>query len=142
MTPQQAYADVFRGEFRKTSVEPQLLNKARHPYVTGLSPTGHLVSASTRHSQFYGSPLVAWTASPAAAAYDVEWIRSQTRPKDWSSAGRLRTFATSAALRVAPGTWWYRVRGIDDSLPGNREMRWSGPNSVRIAKPTFRVTGG
>ena len=142
MTPQEACSLHFRGEFRKTSVDPQLLeNNTRRPYVTGLSPTGRLISAATNHTQFYGSPLVAWTASPAAAAYDVQWIRSQKQPKDWSSAGRLRTFATSAALPVGPGTWWYRVRGIDDSVPGNREMRWSAPNGVQVANPVFTVKG-
>jgi hypothetical protein len=63
------------------------------------------------------------------------------------------TFATSALLDrkvvnqngaqrgpLPPGTWWYRVRGLDFSLPGTaRAMSWSKPVMVRIAKPKFSV---
>jgi hypothetical protein len=138
VTPQDQCQSGFRAEFKKTSVEPQLSRGGRQ-FVTGLSPRGRLFSATTMHAAFYGSPLVAWTASPAAAGYDVEWSRM---PNQWSSARGLRTFATSAILPLSPGTWWYRVRGINDSLPGNEEMRWTAPSRVRIVRPTFSVHGG
>jgi hypothetical protein len=138
-TPQDECQKGFRAEFKKTSVEP-LLGVGGRPFVTGLSPRGRLLSARTPRDAFYSSPLVAWTASPAAAGYDVEWSRSRTQ---WSSAHRLRTFATSAILPVTPGLWWYRVRGVNDSLPGNQEMRWTThPSQIRIVRPTFNVLGG
>ena len=48
----------------------------RRRYVTGLSPSGRLLSASNSKSRFYGVPLVAWTPSTGATKYDVEWSRT------------------------------------------------------------------
>jgi hypothetical protein len=138
VTPQDECQSGHVGEFKKTSVEPQLSDRGSR-YVTGLSPRGLLYTARTVHATFYGSPLVAWTASPAAAGYDVQWTRT---PNQWSSTRQLRTFATSAILPVGPGTWWYRVRGVNDSLPGNQDMRWTGPSRVKIVRPTLSVVGG
>ena len=45
-------------------------------------------------------------------------------------------------LPVTSGTWCYRVRGINQSLPGNQKMTWSGKVRIQIAKPTFSVSGG
>ena len=79
-----------------------------------------------------------WDAAPAAAAYDVEWSRSLNR---WHPAGHTQTAATSALLPVSAGTWWYRVRGIDPSLPGNTKMAWSHKVRLQIAEPTYGVIG-
>jgi hypothetical protein len=139
VTPQDECQDYgVRAEFKKTSEQPRL-GGPEGRYLTGLSPRGHLFSATSSNDAFYGSPLAAWKPSSAAVAYDVEWTRT---PRQWSSAHRLRTFATSAILPLSPGTWWYRVRGINDSLPGNEEMRWTAPSRVRIVRPTFSVHGG
>ena len=78
--------------------------------------------------------------------YEVQWSKTRYpfRPAaDKSgSAGRLTT-ATAAVLPLAPGRWYYRVRGINWSLPsGAQAMSWSDPVAVRIVKPTFRVVGG
>ena len=83
-------------------------------------------------------PLVAWTPSTGATAYDVEWSRTSY---PWRKAGSLQTPATSAMLPLKPGTWFYRVRGINPMLPGSKKLRWSGPMRVQIAKPTFSVVG-
>jgi hypothetical protein len=45
-------------------------------------------------------------------------------------------------LPLRPGTWYYRVRGVDESIPGNQNMQWSGVARVRIAEPTFAVVKG
>jgi len=45
-------------------------------------------------------------------------------------------------LPVMSGTWYYRVRGINESLPGNQKMTWSDNVRIHIAKPTFSVSGG
>lgn len=106
---------------------------------TGLSPAGGLLAAATSRSSFYGAPLVAWTAAPAASGYQVEWSRSLY---PWHPAGHIQTPATSALLPVTAGTWWYRVRGVDSSLPGNTSMTWSNKVRIRIAAPTYSVIGG
>jgi len=137
IVPQDACEQGNVQMFKKRSTEPRL--GAGAPYVTGLSPSGRLLSAAGSKSSFYGVPLVAWTPSTGATAYDVEWSRTSY---PWHVAGHLQTPATSALLRLAPGTWYYRVRGINPWLPGNKKLRWSGPMRVQIAKPTFSVSGG
>jgi hypothetical protein len=42
-------------------------------------------------------------------------------------------------LPLEPGTWFYRVRGVNDTIPGNPNMQWSGLAKIQIAKPTFAV---
>jgi hypothetical protein len=138
IVPQDACQAGHVQMFKKRSTEPVL--SAGAPYVTGLSPSGRLLSASGPRSSFYGAPLVAWTPSSGATKYDLEWSRTSY---PWHAAGRLQTEATSALLtQLAPGTWYYRVRGIDPWLPKNASLRWSGPMRVQIAPPTFTVSGG
>jgi hypothetical protein len=124
--------------FQKRSTEP-VLSESAAPYVTGLSPAGRMVSAVNSHSRFYGAPLVAWTPSTGATKYDVEWSRTSN---PWHAAGRKQTPATSLVLPLTPGTWYYRVRGLNPWLPKNASLRWSGPMRVQIAPPTFSVSGG
>jgi hypothetical protein len=137
IVPQDACQAGNVGTFQKRSTKPRL--SAGAPYVTGLSPSGRLLSAASSRSSFYGLPLVAWTPSTGATAYDVEWSRTNY---PWRKAGSLQTPATSALLPLTPGTWYYRVRGIDPWLPGNTKLAWSGPVRVHIARPTFSVHGG
>jgi len=137
--PQDACHQGHVLEFGKQSVNPKPVDTRSVPYATGLAPTGRLLSAAARETQFYGPPLVSWDAAPAAVAYDVEWSRTSY---PWHRAGRLTTHSTSAVLPLAPGRWWYRVRGIDDALPGSQAMSWSSPVPIRIAAPKFAVVGG
>jgi hypothetical protein len=120
--------------FGKESVDAHPL-----PQAIGLSTTGRLLMGATSHTSFYGPPLVTWEAAPAAVAYDVEW---SNKPYPWRAVGHIRTPATSALLPVTSGTWYYRVRGINESVPGNQKMTWSGNVRIQIAKPTFSVVGG
>ena len=69
----------------------------------------------------------------------VEWSKTEY---PWRPAGHVKTPATSAVLPLQPGTWFYRVRGVNDSIPGNQNMQWSGVAKVQIAKPTFAVVKG
>ena len=76
----------------------------------------------------------------------MQWSKTKY---PWLPVGQRYTFATSALLdqtaagkRVGldPGTWYYRVRGLDFSLPGTaRAMSWSDPVGFVVAKPTFKV---
>jgi hypothetical protein len=122
--------------FGKQSLEPKPTGNKSVPYATGLSPNGKLVSATRARTSFYGSPLVAWTAAPAASTYVVEWSK---KAYPWRPAGQLKTPATSAILPLTPGEWFYRVRGINESIPGNQNMQWSSVARIRIAEPTFAI---
>jgi hypothetical protein len=126
-------------QFGKQSIDPQPADNHAVPYATGLAPSGRLLSAGRQGSTFYGMPLVSWAAAPAASAYDVEWSRTRY---PWRAEGRRRTFATAALLPLGPGAWWYRVRGVNDSLPGVQAMSWSESVRIKIAAPKFAVIGG
>ena len=112
-------------EFGKSS-EPAL-SRARTPYASGLSPRGRLISAARAVPSFYGTPLVAWKPAVGADQYQVQWSK---RGYPWRKEGEKLTYATSALLTLEPGRWFYRVRGINFSMPGTaRAMTWSAPSS-------------
>jgi hypothetical protein len=145
--PQEVCASGRVARFGKSS-EPTLVS-AGAPFASGLSPKGRLESAASSASSFYGAPLVAWTPALAAEAYHVQWSKSRSpfRPEtvSWNGKGDAQgflTFGTSAVLPLAPGTWYYRVRGISFHLPTNAQwMGWSDPARIVVARPTFKVGG-
>ena len=133
--PQDACAAGRVQAFGKGS--PPVVAASSAPYVAGLSPTGRLTSATRATPAFYGAPLVAWQPALGADQYQVQWSRSRY---PWVTAGEKLTYATSALLPLEPGRWWYRVRGVNFSLPGTgRAMAWSQPVGLRVTKPTFKV---
>jgi hypothetical protein len=135
---QESCASGRVATFGKTS-EP-VLTSAGTPFASGLSPTGRLLSAATGNPLFYGTPLVAWMPALGATAYEVAWSK---KLYPWKTEANQYTFATSATLPLTPGTWYYRVRGIDLSLPqGAQQMAWSDPVRVRVARPKFKVSAG
>ncbi len=105
-------------------------------FATGLSPLGSLFSSSSAQGRFYGPPLVAWRPVTGATRYEVQWSRSEN---PWRTVGTTKTFATSSVLPLNPGTWWYRVRGLNSSAQGEQRMSWSKPVSLSIATPTFAI---
>jgi hypothetical protein len=110
------------------------------PYAAGLSPSGRLLSATKPKPVFVGAPLVTWTPALGASAYEIQWSKKRY---PWRPIGNKYTFSTSASLPLTPGTWHYRVRGIDLALPtGAQQMAWSTPVALVVAKPKFRVVGG
>lgn len=134
--PQEVCAAGRVSRFGKTS-DPALTSP-QAPFATGLSPTGRLVSASKPAPRFYGTPHVAWRPALGAAVYEVQW--SKTRYPFRPAADSLYTWSTAATLKVAPGAWWYRVRGLNYALPtGAQQMSWSEPAQIVVARPTFRV---
>jgi hypothetical protein len=139
---QEACAAGRVKRFGKES-EPSLTS-AHAAFASGLSPTGRLVAARAKSPTFYGQPLVAWTPALAAWAYQVQWskrrypFRAEAHPT-MGTPGML-TFSTSVTLPLSPGTWWYRVRGINFELGGNaQQMSWSDPARVRVVRPKFAV---
>jgi hypothetical protein len=127
-----AAGDVM--EFARTS-QPTLTSSTS-PFASGLSRFGELAAARTMAPSFYRSPLVAWRAAKSATSYEVQWSRT-TSP--WVTKGFVTTASTSTLLdRLTPGTWYYRVRGIDPYVPGPiKQMAWSTPVKIKIAKPRF-----
>jgi hypothetical protein len=133
--PQEACSAGRVLTFGKTS-EPTTTS-AGAPYVSGLSPQGRLAAGSARVPKFYGRPLVAWQPALGAMEYEVQWSKSAY---PWKTAGNQLTFATSAVLPLAPGRWYYRVRGINFAVPGaHPEMTWSDPAAIVLTKPRYRV---
>ena len=124
------------------SSEPSLTT-AQTPFATGLSATGRLTSAAETPA-FYGQPLVAWTPALGANIYEVQWSKTkypfaaEVDPR--SGAKGFLTFSTSTVLPLLPGTWYYRVRGIDYNLPtGVQQMAWSDPEQLVVTKPKLQI---
>ncbi len=137
--PQDACTSARVGTFRRTS-DPAVASKTHVPYAAGLSPSGRLLAAAGTRPTFYGTPLVSWLPALAATSYEVQWSKTSSFAR---VAGRVRTRATSAMLPLTPGTWWYRVRGLNPGVgAGSTAMNWSRvPASLVVATPTFRVVG-
>jgi hypothetical protein len=108
------------------------------PYVSGLSPNGRLLAQAGSSPTVYSTPLVAWRPVVGATQYEVQWSRTKY---PWRKRGSTRTFATSTVLKLSPGLWYYRVRGLNVAQVGTPAMTWSAPVAVKVAKPTFRVSG-
>ncbi|HVN61517.1 MAG TPA: hypothetical protein VMT59_09630 [Gaiellaceae bacterium] len=115
-------------------------------FATGLSPLGKLASASDTRS-FYGAPLVAWTSALGAEIYEVQWSKTKVpfTPETDPATGALGmlTLNNSEVLPLTTGTWYFRVRGFNYSLPtGAQAMSWSDPQQIVVSKPTFTIVGG
>lgn len=120
--------------FGKRSNSPKLGDTA--PYISGLSPNGRLLSASRARKPFYGTPIVAWEPVWNAHDYEIQWSRSAN---PWQTVGSSITPATATVLPVERGVWYYRVRGLNPSLPKKPEMTWASPVRLRVAGPRFRI---
>ena len=139
--PQDACAAGRVVEFGKAS-QPATAS-ATQPYVSGLSPFGELVAAQTKTPSFYRAALVAWAPALGATGYEVQWSKTLYPWKN-ASTTPFYTAATSVLLEgLTPGVWYYRIRGIDPYVPGPvKEMTWSAPVQIKLAKPTFTVQDG
>jgi len=124
--------------FGKTSEPTVTRENGLTPFASGLSPTGTLQSAQTPRPAFYGSPLVSWQPALGASAYEVQWSKARYPFKPVATP--LLTFATATTLQLGPGTWWYRVRGLNLGLPaGARAMGWSDPVALVVTRPKFAI---
>ena len=135
---QDACASGRVGMFGKTS-DPTVTGGGGTPYVSGLSPDGKLVAATKPSPRVYGQPLVSWLPLQSAGQYEVQWSK---RAYPWAMAGSTITSATSVTLPLTPGTWYYRVRGLDAMLTGTKTaLSWSDPVRIVVTKPRYRVIG-
>jgi len=69
----------------------------------------------------------------------VQWSRSKY---PWRAQGSALTYATSSALQLGAGVWYYRVRGLNAAQIGTPVMAWSKPIGVKVVRPTFRISHG
>ena len=108
------------------------------PYLSGLAPNGRFLAQAGKRPVVYSAPLIAWRPVVGASQYEVQWSRV-TYP--WRKRGSTKTFATSAVLKMSPGLWYYRVRGLNGAQVGTPAMTWSAPVAVKVARPTFQISG-
>ncbi len=107
------------------------------PFASGLSPSGKLVAATSSVPHFYGQPLIAWQTVAGADQYEVQWSR---KLYPWHTAGSKLSWANSETVPLTPGSWYYRVRGLDFLMTGSKpQMSWSDPARIVVTKPRFRV---
>lgn len=121
--------------FGKTS-RPITIDESGIPFVSGLTPGGETTSAMTVRPSFYGSVLAAWKPAPGAKRYEIQW---SARLYPWRAAGKLITAASAALLDLPAGRWLYRVRGLDETLPGPSGLSWSEPVQIQIVPRSFDV---
>jgi hypothetical protein len=134
-TPQDACQSGRMATFGKDSLPA--VTTSGSPFVSGLSTNGRLLAQAGRRPVVYSSPLVAWRPVVGATQYEVQWSRSSY---PWRKRGSLKTYATSAVLRMAPGRWYYRIRGLNIAQVGTPTMTWSAPVAVTVARPTFQIS--
>ena len=101
-------------------------------------PWGDRVYLGTTDTDYDG-PI----ETPTCTADDVTYVLSAINAATTETLTNDDVLGTSAVLPLKPGTWYYRVRGFNYSLPtGAQQMSWSDPAKIVVAKPKFRVVGG
>ncbi|MEO5634589.1 hypothetical protein [Gaiella sp.] len=132
--PQDACASGRVASFGKAS-EPVRVSSTT-PYVSGLAPNGRLLASAGKQPVVFSTPLINWEPATGASSYEVQWSRTKY---PWRAQGTTSTYSTSAVLDLAPGTWYYRVRGLNQAQFKKPQMAWSTPVKLKVAKPQFRV---
>lgn len=134
-SPQDACQSGRVASFGKESAGVRT-GSASAPFVSGLTPNGRFLNSTRPRPTVYSTPLVAWAPATGATAYQVQWSKNRY---PWKATGTVTTFATSAVLNLSPGTWYYRVRGLNQTQIRRAEMAWSAPVAVKVATPKFTV---
>jgi hypothetical protein len=110
------------------------------PFLSGIQPSGRNVAAAGKRAAVYASPIAAWEPTVGATKYQVQLSKTAY---PWHTATQITTAATSVILpldRTDVGTWYYRVRGINEALPaGGRAMTWSTVVRLKITGNQFAV---
>src|SRR3954447_3731004 len=96
------------------------------PFISGLGTNGKVV-AGTSTRTFYGVPVITWQPALGADEYQIQWSATGypfTPMMDKIAVG-TSSLMSSKAVGFKPGTYYYRVRGIDLQLPKKaRGMGW------------------
>ena len=122
-------------------ISQPVVTAAGGSFVSGVSPSsGRFVASANVHSGMQDSPLAAWEPAVGATTYQVE-LSNRLYP--WHVTKSMTTASTAVILPLKNtdiGTWYYRVRGIDDALPSSaQKMSWSKVVTVRITGDQFAV---
>ncbi len=103
------------------------------PFLSGVTPNGRNVAAVGPRAVVFSSPIAAWQPVAGATKYRIEMSRTSY---PWHAAKTFGTPATSIVLPLTTsdaGTWYYRVRAINQNLPaGARALEWSTPVEVKV----------
>ena len=98
-----------------------------------------------------GHPVLVF---PGLAASDITTLPLRVflrergyRPHGWDQRMNLgpragvieQSLARAIALDLATGTWFYRVRGLNQIQSHKPQMEWSAPVRLSVAKPSFRL---
>jgi hypothetical protein len=125
--------------FGKVS-QPVVTTASKMPYVSGLAPSGRYVATASKQPEVHDSPLVAWEPAIGATSYQLELSR---KVYPWKAERKVTTYATSAVLPLQKndaGVWFYRIRGVNPSLPaGAQTMSWSAAVRIKITGDQFVV---
>ena len=137
--PQDSCQAGLEMSFGKTSQPVVTADGA--PYISGVSPSGRTIAAAGRSMPaVYESPLIAWQPAIGASKYQIQLSR---RLYPWVPVKTLGTGATSIVLPLGKsdaGTWYYRVRGVDESLPvGAQKMSWSQVVALKVTGDRFTL---
>jgi hypothetical protein len=136
--PQDACESGQVKSFGKVSVPT--VTSAGRPFVSGVVPSGRSIAAAGVRPAVYSLPIVAWIPAVGATKYQVQMSHTLY---PWFVARTLVTPATSATLPLSKfdaGTWYYRVRGVNEALPvGAQKMAWSSPVAIRVTGDHFTV---
>jgi hypothetical protein len=134
--PEDVCAAGRIGEFGRVS--QSVPTDGATAFITGLSQTGRMSSSPVSSApRIWGTPLVTWTPVLGAGGYELQMSRTHN---PFQSAASFITPVTSAVLTPEPGTWYYRVRGLNLNMPtGSQGMSWSIVRRMQIGKPSFRL---
>lgn len=133
--PEDMCAEGKAISFGKTS-EVVTTTESGVPFASGLSPTGKVISAGSDVPNFFQRVVIAWKPAVGANKYEIQFSRTK---RAWNPLKRKFTPGTQLQVRLAPGRWYYRIRGLDLSLPGSPGLSWSDPVELNMVAPTFTI---
>jgi hypothetical protein len=121
-------------------VSQPIVTSSGTPFLSGMSPNGRNVAAVGPRAVVFASPIAAWQPVAGATKYRIEMSRTSY---PWHAAKTFGTPATSIVLPLTTldaGTWYYRVRAINQNLPaGARAMDWSTPVEVKVTGNVIKI---
>ena len=98
-------------------VSQPIVTSSGTPFLSGIGPTGRNVAAVGPRAVVFSSPIAAWQPVAGATKYRIEMSRTSY---PWHAVETFGTPATSIVLPLTTrdaGTWFYRVRAINQNLP-------------------------
>ncbi len=121
-------------------VSQPIVTSSGTPFLSGVTPNGRNVAAVGPRAVVFSSPIAAWQPVAGATKYRIEMSRTSY---PWHAAKTFGTPATSIVLPLTTsdaGTWYYRIRAINQNLPvGARALDWSTPVEVKVTGNLIKI---